>query len=878
MDVMTVTPMMSQWQACKAQAKDALLFFRLGDFYEAFYEDAEIMAKTLSLTLTARQGTPMCGVPFHTAENYIDKLVAKGFKVAVAEQTEDPKQAKGIVKREIERIITPGTVISSQLLSDKKNNFFVSIVQAGTEFGLAVLDLTTTEFRVQLFEKEPLLIDELCKLRPAELLVSKSFDFLKELSHHFPFFVNVKEALNPRLSLDVLTAHFDVQNLDGFGLRGPSLPITAAGSLLLYLKEELNLSLEHISSLQSSSNSQFMSIDRSTMNNLQISDLLVDLLDETYTPMGGRLLRKWVQYPLLSVEEIQKRQEAVQFYVENPDLSKKLRELLSQVRDLERLMMKTSAQYATPRDLYALGASLKPIPAIKELLYRAQEGFVSLDSARQSKIDPNERDHCTPCKASEEDRFGKVAASPNSQNLTERGINEPHLFDANPLSSQILTALNPSPPIRVSEGDIFIDGYHPELDRLRQLSKDSMSWMARYQATLREQTGLKTLKVGYTKAFGYYIEVSRAQGETVPPGFQRRQTLTNAERFITEELKTFEHQVLTAEERSKALEGELYEQLRKEAAANAPAVNAAAKILGELDALLSLAKVASSYGWIKPTIDTSDRLEIRDGRHPIIERSIGKSNFIPNDTMLNPEQQMMLITGPNMAGKSTYIRQVAILVILAQIGSFVPAKSAHIGIVDKVFSRIGASDDLARGQSTFMVEMAETANILNNATSRSLVLLDEIGRGTSTYDGISIAWAVAEYLLTTGKKQAKTLFATHYWELTKLENEFPHAANFQTAIQETPSGIVFLRKIIKGGTDKSYGIHVAKLAGLTSKAIKRAEEMLKELEKKPESQLPLFTSDPQEHPALVELAKIDILNLTPLQAQHKLCELLALNK
>lgn len=816
---MTVTPMMSQWQACKAQAKDALLLFRLGDFYEAFYDDATTMSKGLGLTLTARQGTPMCGIPFHTAEGYIDKLIAKGFKVAVAEQTEDPKSAKGIVKREIVRIVTPGTIVNSQLLSDKKNNFFVSVAQVGSVFGLAILDLTTSEFRVQELEKEQQLVDELCRLRPSEFLVSKRFEFLKELSYSFPFVANEKPSLDPKLSFDVLTGHFDVQNLDGFGLRGKTAAVVAAGSLLLYLKEELSLPLEHIHTLQTESLSQYMSIDRSTMRNLEINDSLVDLLDETCTPMGGRLLRQWVQYPLLSCPAITERQEAINSFLQRPEVSKKGRELLSHVRDLERLMMKISAHYATPRDLYALGVSLSHLPAIKETL----------------ELEP--------------------------------------LFDAAPLAAQILSGIKENPPLRIGEGEIFQDGYHAELDKLRLLAKDSTAWINGYQVTLREQTGIKTLKVGYTRAFGYYIEVSRAQSERIPPTFQRRQTLINAERFITEELKQFEQQVLTAEERSKAIESELFEKLRGEIASHAPAVNAAARTIARFDVILSLAKAASLYQWVRPTLEDSENLEIIEGRHPVIERSIGRSSFIPNDTVLNPAQQLMLITGPNMAGKSTYIRQVAIIVILAQIGSFVPAKSATIGLVDKVFSRIGASDDLARGQSTFMVEMSETANILNHATSRSLVLLDEIGRGTSTYDGISIAWAVAEYLLTTPKKQAKTLFATHYWELTQLQNEYPHAANFQTAVQEIASGIVFLRKIIRGGTDKSYGIHVAKLAGLPTRAIKRAEERLKELEKKPDNQLPLFISTPQEHPVLTELRKIDILNLTPLQAHHTLCEL-----
>lgn len=775
---MTVTPMISQWQVCKTEAKEALLLFRLGDFYEAFYEDAKLISKEIGLTLTARQGIPMCGVPFYTAESYIDKLIAKGFKIAIAEQTEDPKAAKGLVKREIVRIVTPGTIISSQLLSDKKNNFFASIVLVGSVYGLAALDLTTAEFRVQEFDKEQLLIDELCRLKPKELLVPEPFAFLKELSHSFPFLANEK-AMDPKRCLDALMARFDVQNL--------KKPLSlSAGSLLLYLKEVLNLPLEHIHSIQTNSSSEMMAIDRPTMRNLEIGDSFVDLLDETLTPMGGRLLRQWVQYPLLSVAEIEKRQEEVQSFLNRAEVSKKARELLSEVRDLERLMMKISARYAGPRDVFALGVSLSHLPAIRKTL--------DLDQ----------------------------------------------IFDAGPIALRILTAMNDSPPLRVGEGDIFKDGYHPELDHLRLLCKDSMSWMAGYQLKLREQTGIKTLKVGYTKAFGYYIEVSRAQSEKIPAAFQRRQTLINAERFITPELKEFEHQVLTAEERSKAIEAELFEQLRAEIAKEAFYVNAAAKTIARIDVLLSFAKVAHLNQWIRPIVDESDSLEIIEGRHPVIERAIGKASFIPNDTKLDPKQQLMLITGPNMAGKSTYIRQVALLVILAQIGSYIPAKSAQIGVVDKIFSRIGASDDLARGQSTFMVEMSETANILNQATSRSLVLLDEIGRGTSTYDGISIAWAVAEYLLTTPKKQAKTLFATHYWELTKLENEYAHAVNFQTAVQEIPSGIVFLRKIIRGGTDKSYGIHVARLAGLPPKVIKRAEERLKELEKKQESQLLLF--------------------------------------
>ena len=845
----TPTPMMSQWHECKTQAGDALLFFRCGDFYEAFYEDAEVISKQIGLTLTARQAIPMCGVPFHTAEVYIDKLIAKGFKIAVAEQTETPKGGeKGLIKREIVRIVTPGTLVNSQLLADKKNNFFASIAQVGSVFGLSILDLSTSEFRAMELESEQELTDEIFRLRPSEFLVSGKFKethpfFFKEISHVFPFLVNEKEGLNAKIAQESLLFHFDVKNLDGFGLKGQTAAIAAAGALLLHLKEELNLSLEQIVSIQAAPLSQTMSIDRASMRNLELTEsmqdgsskfTLLDLLDYTGTPMGGRLLRHWLKHPLLDCIEIGRRQKAIAAFLDGE--TTQLRNLLQQIRDLERLMMKIATRYATPRDLLALGISLHQIPLIRQAL----SPFLAEEIQIQATL----------------------------------------LFDAGPLSQKIRSALSDSPPMRMGEGEIFRDGYHPELDRLRALTKDSISWMARYQTVLREQTGIKTLKVGYTKAFGYYIEVSRAQTDKIPASFQRRQTLVNCERFVTEELKQFEHQVLTAEERSKALEAELYEQLRAEAASNASLIDRAAKAIAQIDALFSLAQAASHGRFVCPIVDASDQLEIIEGRHPIIEKAIGSASFIANDTVLSKDQQLMLITGPNMAGKSTYIRQVALIVILAQIGSYVPAKSARIGVVDKIFSRIGASDDLARGQSTFMVEMSETANILNNATSRSLVLLDEIGRGTSTYDGISIAWSVAEYLLTASNKQAKTLFATHYWELTRLEAEFPHAANYQTAIQEIPSGIVFLRKIIRGGTDKSYGIHVAKLAGLPSKAIKRAEEMLLQLETKSsrkkiklDEQLSLFASPSIESSLMAELKELDPNNLTPLQAHRKLCEL-----
>jgi len=845
--------MMAQWEACKRQAKDALLFFRLGDFYEAFHEDAKLISKEIGLTLTARQGIPMCGVPFHSAESYIDKLIAKGHKIAIAEQTEDPRAVKGLVKREIVRIVSPGTIVNSQLLSDKNNNYFASIAQLGTLYGLAVLDVTTGEFRALEMEHTAELIDELYRLRPTELLLSRKFKqahatLFVELSHGFPYVLNEKEEwrFDPKSAHDLLLSHFEVQTLDGFGLKGQLASIAAAGALVSYLKQELQLRLDHVRTIASEPLQNYLSLDRSTVRNLELTETatgenhstLLSYLDQTATPMGGRLLRHWIKHPLLSIPEIQKRQDAIADFLRDFQAALRAHKLLQEVRDLERLMMKITARYATPRDLLALGLSLSRLPNIREALL--------------------------PFSAE------------------EIAVHRERLDD--PISSKILSSLLESPPFRIGEGDIFRDGVHPELDRLRTLSRDSLSWMAQYQVRLREETGVKTLKVSYTKAFGYYIEVSRAQSEKIPDTFTRRQTLINAERFITDELRHFEHQVLTAEERSKALESQLFEELRGQLAKHSATVIAAASAIARLDCLLALSLVAQEHGLTRPLLDTSDVLDIREGRHPIVEQAVGKASFISNDTVLSDQEQLMLITGPNMAGKSTYIRQVALIAILAQIGSFVPAKSARIGLIDKIFSRIGASDDLARGQSTFMVEMAETANILNNATSRSLVLLDEIGRGTSTYDGISIAWAVAEYLLTTPQKRAKTLFATHYWELTRLEKEIPGAVNYQVAVQETPEGIVFLRKIIRGGTDKSYGIHVAKLAGLPYKAIKRAEEMLFSLEAKAprgkkrneEEQLPLFPA-PKEDPRLLEfstyLRVLDVDRLTPLEALVRLSEL-----
>jgi DNA mismatch repair protein MutS len=795
--------MMAQWHACKKLAKDAVLLFRMGDFYEAFYDDAALLAKELELALTKRQGIPMAGVPFHSCDSYLDRLVSKGHRVAIAEQTEDAKKAKGLVKREVVRVVTPGTVVSSGLLSEKTNNFFASIGQVGSTFGLALLDLTTAEFRVIEFDQLKDLQNECYRFRPAEFLVSEKFktkhpEFFQDLSLTYRFLVSPLEDwhFDYPLCYNFLLDHFKVRSLDGYGLKGMTASVNAAGALIQYLQDNLCLDTSHIRHIQTYSNALFMALDQNTQRNLELTEslhtgnrknTLLDILDHTVTPMGGRLMYRWIKQPLLSLPEIHQRQDAIEELLNAGNVLDQLKGHLSKVRDLERLITKVSSGYATPRDLAALKESLEPIPAIKECL-----------AGMSSALLHGEVHQLTP--------------------LPE-------------LTQLIGNALSDSPPLRITDGNVFREGYHAELDELRGLSRDGKSWLARYQAELRETTGIKTAKVGYNRMFGYYIEVSKGQTDNVPEFFQRRQTLVNGERYITPELKTYETKVLTAEERSATLEAELFLALRDEVAKYAEQVSHLARNISVLDALQGLTEAARLHGYIRPLVDDSEVLHIKAGRHPVIEGALLGEKFIPNDTELDSAfQRLHLITGPNMAGKSTYIRQVALLTIMAQIGSFVPAQSAHIGIVDKVFTRIGASDDLSRGQSTFMVEMTETANILNSATSRSLVILDEIGRGTSTYDGISIAWAVAEFLLITPQKMAKTLFATHYWELTQLEGLIPGAVNYNVAVREHHDQIVFLRKIVKGGTDKSYGIHVGSLAGLPHPVILRAREILQHLE------------------------------------------------
>jgi DNA mismatch repair protein MutS len=781
--------MMSQWHECKKQAPGALLLFRLGDFYEAFEDDALLLAKELDIVLTKRHETPMAGIPAHTCETYIDRLVAKGFRVAVAEQMEDPKLAKGIVKREIVRLITPGSVINSSLLSDKSNNFMACLSQVNSIYGLAVLDLTTADFRVMEFQDAQELINELGRLSPKEILVSEKCwkhlgTPLEELSISSTL-VREEWHFDHRFAYDGLVKHFQVHTLDGFGFKGMTAAINAAGALMTYVKDDLNLNFSHIKSIHPHHLSKYMTLDRITQRHLELIEPLHDkgktllkILDETETPMGGRLLREWLLHPLLSIDEIKVRQDHIEKFLKAPLQNILLRKYLKEVRDLQRLIMRIETGYATPRDLSGLRFSLEPLPQFSQLLIEL--GMASLP-------------------------------------------------DLSMLAQKIASAIVDNPPLRLSDGGIFKQGYHPELDDLKTFKSESQAWLAGYQTKLREDVKIKTLKVSYTQAFGYFIEVSRGQSEKMPLSFQRRQTLVNTERYISPELKEFEHKILTAEEKTAFLENRLFQELRQEIGQFSETIRLAAKWIAEVDVFSALAEVAREHRYTRPVVDNSDLLKIEEGRHPVIEASLERETFIPNDVHFTEIERLLVITGPNMAGKSTYIRQVALITLLAQIGSFVPAKQAQIGIVDKLFTRIGASDDLSRGQSTFMVEMSETANILNNATSRSLVILDEIGRGTSTYDGIAIAWSVAEYLLTTKEKRAKTLFATHYFELTRLEEEIPGAVNYNVAVHESEKGIVFLRKIVKGGTDKSYGIHVAKLAGLPPAVIKKAQEMLEKL-------------------------------------------------
>ena len=857
------TPMLKQYWRLKRQYPDAILLFRVGDFYEMFFEDAKTGSELLGLTLTSRghgkgQRVPLAGVPHHAVENYISRLVKSGRKVAICEQVEDPKQAKGVVKRDVIQVITPGTVLSETLLEGKANNFLASVCFNFDRFGLSLVDLSTGEFSVTEVENKEKLGEELERISPSELLISQTEadSWKQERKGNYPFILTAIEdwMYSYEYAYDLLKEHFGVSSLQGFGCEGLKSGICAAGAALAYLQQTQKGAVPHISSLSRYYISDYMILDPLTQRNLELlsplpggskETTLSSVLDGTKTSMGGRLLRNWLLKPLRDVAQIIQRQEGVEEMVKNSSLKTDLTETIKEIADLERLVARVCCGRANARDLVALKNSLSLIPALRENLTTASSSI--LCSAREQLLDVQE-----------------------IVNLIDKAIVE-------------------EPPVLLTEGGVIKPGFNSQLDELRQISSSGKDWIAKLQTKERERTGISSLKVKYNKVFGYFIEVSKANLSKVPEDYIRRQTLVGAERFVTPELKEYESKVLGADERIVQLEYEIFVEVRQQVAAWAEKIQKIARSCALIDVLCSLASLAVGSDYIRPTLDEGEEIKIAEGRHPVVERFLPEGNFIPNDTYLaNSTDQILIITGPNMAGKSTYLRQVGLIVLLAQIGSFVPAKSAHIGVVDRIFTRVGASDSIATGESTFLVEMNETANILNNATSRSLVLLDEIGRGTSTFDGMSIAWAVTEFLHNCSRARPRTLFATHYHELTELELILERVKNYNFAVKEWKGEVVFLRKILPGGCDHSYGIQVARLAGLPPEVIERAKEVLANLEeneltpnkipKKAKSKHSALASTKQlslfetEHPVVEEIRKLDATSLTPLEALNKIDE------
>jgi len=849
--------MMAQWAQCKAQAGDALLFFRLGDFYESFEDDAVVISNALELTLTKRQGTQMCGVPWHSSESYIDRLLVRGYSVAIAEQVSAPQSSgsgKPIMERKIVRVLTPATAMQGSLVQDSSYSLFASITKSGDRWGIAVIDITTALFQLFEVEDTPSLIHELFRLRPKELLCSQNVNKQEEtLCFQLEQGLDVRITTAPSWMFDatnaasVLKAHFKVATLDGFGLRDTPLPCSAAGALVSHMKDRLLVPLSHIKKMDLLTRCQHMVIDRSTLVNLDIFEnsskapqalSLYGVLNKTATPMGARLLRTWMLNPLLDKEAICHRQEiirgAMDFIKEHQTC--KLFEHLGAIRDIERLILRIQTSNSGPRDVLFLAQCCSHVDPIRAILSTME----------------------TP--------VGRLEELPSLSLLIEK----------------ITLTITDEPPLRVTDGNTIRTGVNSELDELHAIRKDSKAWLIDYQTRLRDELDIKTLKVGFSRAFGYFIEVSRAQSDKVPDSYARRQTLTNAERYISQELKSYEDKALTAEKRIEGLETTLFEELKASVIEYADAVLETARIIAEIDLFFALARSAIEGNYSAPEIVDEPIIDIRDGRHPVAERHNLSPIFIPNDLILSAtDKSMLIITGPNMAGKSTYVRQAALLVLMAQIGSFIPATKASIGIVDRIFSRVGANDDLSKGQSTFMVEMAETAQILHQATPRSLVLLDEIGRGTSTYDGISIAWSVVEYLLRHKKENPRTLFATHYHELTDLSQQYSAIKNLTVAITENEKDVTFLYKVVEGTTDRSYGIHVGKLAGLPEEVILRAEAVLHELEEKhPKSSfvqqefLTLAPPPKPENPKALAcydfLKQLDLVKTTPMECFLKL--------
>ncbi len=871
------TPMMQQYLKMKEDYQDCILFYRLGDFYEMFFEDAIKASEELELTLTGKncglkERAPMCGVPYHSVEGYLNKLVEKGYKVAICEQVEDPKQTRGIVKREVIRIVTPGTNTNMQALDESKNNYIMSVAYLNERYGLSAADVTTGDYYVTEMETEQKLLDELNKFAPSEIICNEAFYMsgidIEALHMQFNSRIASLEAwyFADEIVTDTLLAHFKVNSLEGLGLKDYPCGTVAAGALLKYLYETQKNSLEHMSAIHPYTTGMFMVIDSSTRRNLELVETMREkqkrgsllwVLDRTKTAMGARMLRSYVEQPLIEKSSIEQRFDAIAQLNANVIDREEIREYLRSIHDLERLITRVTYQTANPRDLISLRNSIKMIAPVKKILH-------DFDCALLGTVQND-------------------------------------LDDLQDIYDLIKHSIEEEAPVSVREGGILKNGFTEEIDQLREARTNGKTWLADVEKREREQTGIKNLKIKYNKIFGYYLEVTNSYKNMVPEHYVRRQTLANAERYITPELKELEDMILGAEDKLVAMEYEIFCEIRKKIASEVVRIQKTAKAVAALDVLASLATVAEENHYCRPKLNTSGTIDIREGRHPVVEKMIPHDMFITNDTYLdNGSRRISIITGPNMAGKSTYMRQTALIVILAQIGSFVPAKSADIGLTDRVFTRVGASDDLASGQSTFMVEMNEVANILRNATDKSLLILDEIGRGTSTFDGLSIAWAVVEHISNPKLLGAKTLFATHYHELTELEGKLDNVNNYCIAVKEKGDDIVFLRKIVKGGADKSYGIQVAKLAGVPESVIARAKEIVEELSKnditeitknltvhsvknekskkkaKPSEmdleQISLF--DTVKDDAIIEeLRSVDVSRMTPLEAMNKLYEL-----
>jgi DNA mismatch repair protein MutS len=877
-----LTPMLSQYRAIKREHQDVILLYRLGDFYEMFGDDAKVAAEVLDLVLTSREvgkgrRIARCGIPYHAADRYLARLLTAGHKAAICEQVEDPRRAKGLVRREVIRILTPGTVVEDHLLEERASNYLVGLAFADGRIGLAAAECSTGEMMVTEFTGPTAwadLGDELARLQPSEILLpegSAAQPDLRRLIEGQVATVSTRAAdeFAARTPADSLKRQFGVSSLRGFGCEGMPAVIEAAAAVLSYLARTQKSSIGQIRDLRSYSRSDFMIVDATTRRNLELLASLRDgsrrntllwVLDDTATPMGARLLRRWLTAPLVDRAKIEERLDAVSAFHADAPLRARLRDLLGQIRDLERPVGRAAAGAATPRDLAGLRDSLRRLPEFADILGQSH-GMAGL-------------------------------GRPALQGLVAGFDPLPDLCDL------LARSVEDSPPALLREGGVIRAGHSPDLDELREARAKGKQWIAGLQQRAREESGIKSLRVGFNQVFGYYIEVTRPNLQLVPEHYQRRQTMANAERFVTPELKEYESKVLGAEERILALEQELFADLRAKVAAQAARIQRAGDVVARADVLACFAETAGRNRYTRPGITDDDRIEIRAGRHPVVELALQEERFVPNDAHLNcSEEQLLIITGPNMAGKSTYLRQLALIALMAQMGSFVPAESATIGIVDRIFSRVGASDDLATGQSTFMVEMTETANILRHATRRSLIILDEIGRGTSTFDGLSIAWSVAEYLHNAPHLGAKTLFATHYHHLNELADTLPRVRNYRIAVKEKGDQIVFLRQIVPGGTDRSYGIQVARLAGLPTDVVERAKQVLWSLEQsnhvgstaaralplhnlaggrgnaRPTApdQLALFGGAPD--PLVVELQSIDVNALTPLEALNKLAEL-----